>query len=63
MKTSLRLTIAAFGLALFNLSTATVHAGDYTYTTNNGTITITGYRGMACRSSALGTMRSMTPPA
>ena len=45
MKTPLRLTIAAFGLAIFNFSTAVVQAEDFTYTTNNGTITITGYTG------------------
>ena len=44
MKTTLRLTIAALGLAIFNLSTAVVQA-EYKYTTNNGTITITGYTG------------------
>ena len=43
MKTTLRLTAAAFGLAIFTLSTATVRAEDYTYGTHNGTITITGY--------------------
>ena len=45
MKTSLRLSIAAFGLAIFNVSTAVVQAQDYTYITNSGTITITGYTG------------------
>jgi hypothetical protein len=45
MKTTLRQTIAAFGLALFTLSAVAVQAEDYTYTTNNGTITITGYTG------------------
>jgi hypothetical protein len=34
MKTSIRLTIAAFGVAIFILS---MQAEDYTYTTNNGT--------------------------
>jgi len=42
MKTSLRLTIAAFGLTIFNLS---VQAEDFIFTTNNGTITITDYTG------------------
>ena len=45
MKTTLRHAIAAFGLAIFTLSTATVQAEDYTYTTNDGTITITRYTG------------------
>ena len=44
MKTTLRLTIAAFGLATFNVSVL-VHAQDYTYTTDNSTITITKYTG------------------
>lgn len=42
MKTALFLTIAVIGLALFTLS---VNGEDFTYTTNNGTITITGYTG------------------
>jgi hypothetical protein len=42
VKTALRLTIAALGLAIFNIS---LQAEDYTYTTNNGTITITRYTG------------------
>jgi hypothetical protein len=37
--------ICTFGLAIFNLSTAMVQAGDYVYETSNGTITITGYTG------------------
>ena len=45
MRTSLRLTIAAFGLAIFNFSSTVVQAEDYTYTTNDGTSTITGYTG------------------
>lgn len=44
MKTSLRLTILALGLAIFNVSTAVVRA-QYTFETNNGTITITQYTG------------------
>ena len=40
MKTTLRLSIAAFGLVIFNLSTATVQSQDYIYTTNNGKITM-----------------------
>ena len=42
MKTALRLTIAAFGLATFNLSTVRAQ-GQFSYTTNNGAITITKY--------------------
>jgi hypothetical protein len=34
--------VAAFGLAIFNLS---MRAEDYTYATDNGTITITEYTG------------------
>lgn len=45
MKISLRLTVTAFGLTFFNLATATVQGQDYTYITNNGTITIIGYTG------------------
>jgi hypothetical protein len=45
MNTTLRLTIAAFGLAIFNLSAVVVQAQDYTYTTNDGAIRITGYTG------------------
>jgi hypothetical protein len=44
MTPTLRLTIAAFVLAAFNLSTAIVQA-QFNYTTNDGTITITGYTG------------------
>ena len=42
MRTTIRLTIVAFGLAIFTLS---VQAEEYNYTTNNGTITITKYTG------------------
>ncbi len=45
MRSSLCKTIAAFGLAIFTVTTATLQAQDYTYTTNNGTITITKYTG------------------
>ena len=41
MKTSLRLTIAALGLAIFTVSTATVQA-QFDYIVTSGTITITG---------------------
>jgi hypothetical protein len=45
MKTSLRLTIAAFGLAIFNVSTDVVQA-QFTYTTNyNGTLNLSHYTG------------------
>jgi len=44
MKPTLRLTIAAFVLAALNLSTTVVQA-QFSYTTNNCTITITGYTG------------------
>ena len=44
MRTSLRLTIAAFGVAIFSTSTSTIRAQFYS-TTNNGTITITGFTG------------------
>ena len=42
MKTLLHLIVLPFGLAM---STIMVHGEDYTYTTNNGTITITEYTG------------------
>ena len=45
MKTSLRLTVTALVLAIFNVSTAVLQAEDYLYETNNGTITITKYIG------------------
>src|SRR6185369_15751942 len=45
MKKTVHLIAVAFGAAIFNLLTATVQAEDYTYTTNNGTITITRYKG------------------
>src|SRR5262245_11988366 len=45
LRTSLRPTIATLALAVLSVSTATVQGEDYTYITNNGTITITGYRG------------------
>jgi hypothetical protein len=51
MKTALRLSIAAFGLAIFNISTVVVEGQSYTdnygtwYYTDNGTITITFYTG------------------
>lgn len=41
MKMALHLAIAAFGWAILYHSTATVQGEDYTYTTNNGTITLT----------------------
>lgn len=44
MKTTHHL-FATFILAFFIVSTATVRGEDYTYVTNNGTITITGYTG------------------
>jgi hypothetical protein len=44
MKTALRLTFAAFGLAIFNVSTAVLQA-QFNYATNNGTIAIRGYTG------------------
>jgi hypothetical protein len=44
MKTRLRPTIAAFGLAIFNFSIAVVEA-QFNYTINGGTITITRYTG------------------
>lgn len=44
MKTALHLTIAASVLAALSLSTTVVQA-QFNYTTNNGTITITGYTG------------------
>ncbi len=44
MKTLLRVTVAALGLALFHLSTIRVQA-QFTYSTNNGVIIITGYYG------------------
>lgn len=37
--------ISTFILSFLMVSTATVQAEDYTYATNNGTITITGYTG------------------
>jgi len=43
MKTASQLAILV--LVFFTLSTAVSQAEDYTYTTNNGTITITGYTG------------------
>jgi hypothetical protein len=45
MKTAYRLTLAVVALAIFNLYTIVLQGQDYTYTTNNGTITITGYTG------------------
>jgi len=45
MKTTVHLIAVALGAAIFNLSTATVQAKDYTYTTNNGSITIIRYIG------------------
>ena len=45
MKTAYRLILAAVALAIFTVSTGTVRAQDYTYITNNGTITITKYTG------------------
>jgi hypothetical protein len=45
MKTAVRLTIAAFGLAIFTVSTGTLEAQDYIYIITNGTITITEYTG------------------
>ncbi|MHC1769080.1 MAG: leucine-rich repeat domain-containing protein [Verrucomicrobiia bacterium] len=45
MKTALCLTTAAFGLAMLSVSTAPVQAGDFTYITNNGTLTIWDYTG------------------
>jgi hypothetical protein len=45
MKTTFRLTSAAFGVAILNHFTATLPAEDYTYATNNGTITIARYDG------------------
>jgi len=44
MTTTPMKTIAAFGLAIFNLSTTVVQA-QFNSTTNDGTITITGYFG------------------
>ena len=43
MKTTLRPIAAAFVLAVFNLSAVVVQGEDYTYETNNGTITIYYY--------------------
>lgn len=43
--TPIRLTVAALGLALLHLSAAAAGAQDFTYATNDGTITITGYTG------------------
>ena len=45
MKTTIRVIVAAFGVAIYNFSTAVVQAQDYTYTTENGRITITKYMG------------------
>src|SRR5215471_16832442 len=45
MKTSLGVTIATLMLAVLSVSTVTVKGQDYTYITNNGTITITWYTG------------------
>jgi len=44
MKTMNRLALIVVSLAIFNIA-AVVQADDYTYITNNGTITITGYTG------------------
>ncbi|HEY5913634.1 MAG TPA: leucine-rich repeat domain-containing protein [Verrucomicrobiae bacterium] len=44
MKTPLGLTVAALGLALFHIATLRVQA-QFTYSTNNGVIIITGYYG------------------
>ena len=41
----MRILVAVVALAIFTVSTATVQAEDYTYETNNGTITITKYTG------------------
>jgi hypothetical protein len=44
MKNAFGLTIAAFGLAFFNVSTVVVEA-QFNYTITNGMVTITGYTG------------------
>jgi nicotinamide mononucleotide (NMN) deamidase PncC len=44
MRTGLRLTIAAFGLAFFYVSIAMAQA-QFNYAINNGAVAITGYYG------------------
>ena len=73
MKTDLRIRLHLPALIIV-LGSFQVAAQDFTYATNNGTITITGYigpggnvtiqaRSMACRLPASGTRRSRTAPA
>ena len=63
MKSPISPIIVTFILATSAVFTATVQGEDYTYVTNNGTITITGYTGPGGDVTIPSTINSLPAPA